>query len=67
MVTHPKIGMRYKDAIKTAARHAKEGSGRVVESMANQVKMHEGEKAAREFVKEAVLKGREQQGKKYFS
>jgi len=52
----PKHGMRYGDAIKTATRHAKEGSDHLVASMANQVERHEGRKAAKEFIKEAVSK-----------
>jgi hypothetical protein len=52
--------MKYKDGIKTAVRHAKEGSHHIVESMANQVRMHEGERAAKEFRKEAEIKGKEQ-------
>lgn len=68
MSNYPKLGMTYKQAIKTATRHAKEGSGHIVESMVNQVARHEGNKAAREFAREAVSKGIEQRekGKKYF-
>lgn len=64
---HPKTGMRYEQAIRTATRHAKEGSRHIVESMANQVATHEGIKAAKEFVREATSKGIEQRGKMYFS
>lgn len=63
---YPKLGMTYKQAIKTATRHAKEGSQHVVASMANQVRLHEGNRAAQEFYREASAKGREQQGRKYF-
>lgn len=64
---HPKVGMRYSDAVKTATRHAKEGSMHIVDSMANQVRMHEGSKAANEFRKEAISKGMEKRGRVYFS
>ena len=63
---YPKLGMKYQQGIKTATRHAKEGSGQVVESMANQVRMHEGSRAANEFRKEAYAKGAEKRGRKYF-
>ncbi len=68
MVTHPKEGMRYKDAIKTATRHSKEGSAETVNSMAEQVNRHEGPKAAAEFAKEAIAKGNEERskGRRYF-
>ena len=64
---HPKVGMRYQDAVKTATRHAKEGSGNIVQSMINQVQAHEGNKAAKEFMREVVSKGTEQRGRQYFS
>lgn len=53
------VGMGYGQAIKTATRHAKEGSSRLVESMANQVKLKEGSRASNEFRKEAYSKGSE--------
>ena len=56
----PKVGMRYRDSIKTATRHAKEGSSQIVDSMTRQVAAHEGNKAAQEFHKEAMAKGAEQ-------
>jgi len=56
MTKYPKIGMRYEQALKTAIRHKKEGSGHIVESMTNQVRMAEGYKAAKEFSKEVRAK-----------
>jgi hypothetical protein len=66
MSTYPDIGMKYEQGIKTAIRHSKEGSQRIVESMANQVRSYEGEKAAREFRREAEAKAREN-NRKYFT
>jgi hypothetical protein len=63
----PRVGMRYQDAVKTATRHAKEGSMHIVQSMANQVAAHEGMKAAKEFVRETTSKGIEKRGRMYFS
>ena len=60
MPKHPKVGMRYSDAVRTATRHAKEGSADIVVSMAKQVQAHEGTKAANEFMREVVSKGTEQ-------
>lgn len=67
-MSDPKVGMRYKDAIKTATRHAKEGSHNIVDSMTNQVRRHEGDKAARHFKEEALRRGSEERnrGRKYF-
>ncbi len=66
-IKHPeKIGMRYEQAKKTAIRHAKEGSVRTVDSMVNQVRLCEGERAAKEFKQEVFSKSKEQRGKKYF-
>ena len=53
---HPKEGMRYKDALKTAIRHGKEGSVKTVNSMINQVAKHEGQRAAQEFTREVISK-----------
>ena len=58
-MTEPKLGMRYKDALKTAIRHAKEGSGAVTGSMVDQVQRHEGTKAAKEFAREVEAKSKE--------
>ena len=52
--------MEYEDGKKTAIRHAKEGSGTTVDSMVNQVRLHEGERAAKSFKEEVVRKGLEQ-------
>lgn len=54
----PKTGMRYSQALKTAIRHKREGSEKIVQSMVNQVRLHEGEKGAREFIKEVNAKGK---------
>jgi hypothetical protein len=66
MADYPDIGMKYEQGIKTAIRHQKEGSQRIVESMTNQVRSCEGEKAAREFRREAALKAKEN-NRKYFT
>ena len=58
MVKNPNIGMYYETGKKTAIRHAKEGSGNIVMSMANQVRLAEGPKAANEFVKEVLAKSK---------
>lgn len=58
LVKHPDIGMRYESGKKTAIRHAKEGSGHLVQSMANQVRLAEGNKAAAEFTKEVIAKSK---------
>ena len=55
--------MTYKQAVKRGVRFAKEGSPKLVNSVANQVRLHEGEKAAREFTREVVRKGHENKGK----
>jgi hypothetical protein len=65
-MNHPKVGMRYQDALKNGVRFVKEGSGALSESVTNQVRLHEGEKAAREFVREITIKGNEARGKKYY-
>ncbi len=54
------VGMGYEEGKKTAIRHAKEGSGNTVDSMVNQVRLHEGEKSAKSFKEEVVRKGLEQ-------
>jgi hypothetical protein len=56
MSNFPKLGMKYEQAIKTAIRHGKEGSGDIVHSMANQVRLAEGTKAQKEFYKEVSAK-----------
>ena len=55
-----RTGMEYEEGKKTAIRHAKEGSGNTVDSMVNQVRLHEGEKSAKAFKEEVVRKGLEQ-------
>lgn len=50
--------MYYEQAKKTAIRHGKEGSQNIVNSMTNQVRLAEGDKAAREFNKEVNAKAR---------
>jgi hypothetical protein len=65
-MANPKIGMRYNDALKTSIRHAKEGSINIVQSMANQVRLHEGEKAALFFYRETLHKANEQKQRKYY-
>jgi type III secretion system FlhB-like substrate exporter len=52
------IGMKYQDALKTAIRHVKEGSGRIAGSIVDQVERYEGAKAAKEFAKEIEAKGK---------
>lgn len=64
-MSQPKEGMRYNDAIKTAIRHAKEGSGRIAGSMVDQVQRHEGTKAAKEFAREVSAKSKEGNRKYY--
>lgn len=54
MPKYPKIGMKYSQAIKTAKRHAQEGSMNLVESMTNQVRLHEGDASAAEFYRDAT-------------
>ena len=66
MSKDPSVGMRYKDALKTATRHVKEGSNSTAEAMVRQVQAHEGDRAASEFAKEIVSKGNDQKGRKYF-
>lgn len=58
MAKLPKLGMYYEQAKKTAIRHGKEGSQNIVNSMTNQVRLAEGDKAAREFNKEVNAKAR---------
>jgi hypothetical protein len=64
MESFPKKGMTYKQSIPKAKRFKKEGSPRLVESVTNQVRIHEGEKAADEF-KNEIIRHRSS-GKKYF-
>ncbi len=63
MESFPSIGMTYKQSVKRGVRFAKEGSPKLVNSVANQVRLHEGEKAAREFTREVMHKGHEKRGK----
>lgn len=56
--TYKGVGMKYNQAIRTAIRHGKEGSGGLVDSMTNQVRLKEGNRAAAEFRKEVVAKSR---------
>ncbi len=42
MSDYPKEGMRYEQALKTATRHVREGSGHVAGSMVDQVRRAEG-------------------------
>jgi hypothetical protein len=58
MVKYPKVGMKYEQAKKTAIRHGKEGSVHLVNSMTNQVRLAEGNKAAAEFHKEVIAKSK---------
>ena len=66
METFPKRGMTYSQSLPKAQRFVKEGSKNLVDSVTNQVRIHEGEKAAREFSREVHSKGREYKPKKYF-
>lgn len=59
--------MKYKDAKDKAIRFVKEGNGQLANSVINQVRLHEGDRAAKELVREASSKGIEERGKKYFS
>jgi len=55
---HPPIGMHYRDALKTARRFKelkaknKPLQKNVIKSVINQARLHEGEKGAKELVKE---------------
>lgn len=62
-MNHPKLGMKYEDAKRTAIRHVKEGSGNVAGSMVEQVRKHEGDKSANEFAREIESKGNEQRSR----
>jgi hypothetical protein len=59
--------MHYNKAIRTAIRHATEGSGHIAGSMVNQVQRCEGDKAAREFAKEVQSKSSENRRKQFYT
>jgi len=66
METFPEKGMTYKQSLPKAMRFAKEGSGKLVDSVANQVRRNEGAKAEREFRREVQIRNKESGSKKYF-
>ena len=67
METLPKIGMSYKQSVKRGERFIKEGNMKMAESIANQVRLNEGERASNEFKKEIYSKGKQASTRRYFS
>jgi hypothetical protein len=59
MVKYPKQGMKYEQAIRNGVRFAKAGNEKLASSVVNQVRLAEGNKAAREFTKEIIAKSKE--------
>lgn len=59
MAKYPKEGMKYEQAIKHGIRFAKAGNSALARSVTNQVRLHEGTRAAKEFVKEITAKAKE--------